>query len=141
VKRIKHKKGGRRRLFLWYNRAGGNCRRCFKQYVPRRGHGHAVVRLSSDAIAVGAMPFAAAGGEYKFFGQFVAHAKHGERFEIVKCELPPPVAKTKSRRSSAAWSFFADIFHEAPRSLVLFIAAWYNSYYYDYHAYGVYKGT
>jgi ATP-dependent exoDNAse (exonuclease V) alpha subunit len=36
------------------------------------------------------MPFVAAGGEYKFFGRFVNHAKHGEQFEIAKYEILPP---------------------------------------------------
>ncbi|MDR3284561.1 MAG: hypothetical protein LBS97_05225 [Treponema sp.] len=32
----------------------------------------------------------AVGGEYKFFGRFVTHAKHGEQFDIAKYELLPP---------------------------------------------------
>jgi exodeoxyribonuclease V alpha subunit len=52
--------------------------------------GYTVVRLVGGIIAVGAMPFVAVGGEYKFFGRFVTHAKHGEQFEIAKYELLPP---------------------------------------------------
>jgi exodeoxyribonuclease V alpha subunit len=36
------------------------------------------------------MPFVAVGGEYKFYGRFINHAKHGEQFEIAKYELLPP---------------------------------------------------
>ena len=52
--------------------------------------GYTVVRLSSGVTVVGAMPFVAVGGEYKFYGRFVTHAKHGEQFEIAKYELLPP---------------------------------------------------
>jgi exodeoxyribonuclease V alpha subunit len=52
--------------------------------------GYTVARLGSGITAVGIMPFAAAGGEYRFFGRFVNHAKHGEQFEIAKYELLPP---------------------------------------------------
>ncbi|MDR1917405.1 MAG: AAA family ATPase [Christensenellaceae bacterium] len=52
--------------------------------------GYSVVRLSNGIIAVGTMPFVAVGGEYKFFGRYVTHAKHGEQFEIAKYELLPP---------------------------------------------------
>jgi exodeoxyribonuclease V alpha subunit len=46
--------------------------------------------LGGGIIAVGSMPFVTVGGEYKFFGRFVTHAKHGEQFEIAKYELLPP---------------------------------------------------
>jgi exodeoxyribonuclease V alpha subunit len=52
--------------------------------------GYTVVRLNSGITAVGVMPFAAVGGEYKFYGRMVTHAKHGEQFEIIKYELLPP---------------------------------------------------
>jgi exodeoxyribonuclease V alpha subunit len=52
--------------------------------------GYTVVRLGNGIIAVGSMPFVAAGGEYKFYGRFVTHARHGEQFEIAKYELLPP---------------------------------------------------
>jgi hypothetical protein len=43
------------------------------------------------------MPFTAAGGEYKFYGRFVTHAKHGRQFEIAKYELLPPDNEQKIR--------------------------------------------
>ena len=52
--------------------------------------GYTVVRLNDGIIAVGTMPFVAAGGEYKFFGRVITHAKHWEQFEIAKYELLPP---------------------------------------------------
>jgi len=52
--------------------------------------GYTVVRLVGGIIAVGSMPFVAVGGEYKFYGRFITHAKHGEQFEIAKYELLPP---------------------------------------------------
>ncbi|GHU07924.1 hypothetical protein FACS1894151_03000 [Spirochaetia bacterium] len=52
--------------------------------------GYTVVRLDNGIIAVGSMPFVAVGGEYKFFGRLINHAKHGEQFEISKYELLPP---------------------------------------------------
>jgi hypothetical protein len=57
--------------------------------------GYSVVRLSTGIIAVGTMPFVAVGGEYKFFGRFVNHAKHGEQFEIAKYEILPPDSESK----------------------------------------------
>jgi exodeoxyribonuclease V alpha subunit len=52
--------------------------------------GYTVVRLDNGLAAVGTMPFVAVGGEYRFFGRFVNHAKHGEQFEIAQYELLPP---------------------------------------------------
>jgi exodeoxyribonuclease V alpha subunit len=57
--------------------------------------GYTVARLADGIITVGIMPFAAVGGEYKFFGRFVNHAKHGEQFEIAKYELLPPDSEQK----------------------------------------------
>jgi exodeoxyribonuclease V alpha subunit len=57
--------------------------------------GYSVVRLSGGIIAVGIMPFVAVGGEYKFFGRFTSHARHGEQFEISKYELLPPDNESK----------------------------------------------
>lgn len=52
--------------------------------------GYTVARLSSGITAVGTMPFAAVGGEYKFYGRYITNAKYGEQFEIAKYELLPP---------------------------------------------------
>jgi exodeoxyribonuclease V alpha subunit len=57
--------------------------------------GYTVVRLNDGTAAVGTMPFAAVGGEYRFYGHFVTHAKHGRQFEIEKYELLPPDSEEK----------------------------------------------
>jgi ATP-dependent exoDNAse (exonuclease V) alpha subunit len=68
--------------------------------------GYTVVRLVGGVIAVGAMPFVAVGGEYKFYGRFVNHAKHGEQFEIAKYELLPPdnEQKISAMQEVVTWS-------------------------------------
>jgi len=52
--------------------------------------GYTVARLSNGVTVVGAMPFAAVGGEYKFHGRYITNAKYGEQFEIEKYEILPP---------------------------------------------------
>ncbi|GHV67091.1 hypothetical protein AGMMS49928_03340 [Spirochaetia bacterium] len=77
-------------IFLWYNSIVEIVSVVSVITFRNEDSGYTVVRLGSGIIAVGSMPFVAVGGEYRFFGRFINHAKHGEQFEIAKYELLPP---------------------------------------------------